>query len=111
MQHHIIGIIANGTGVGSYPEHMRRDLAAMMYGLGDDRNPFTETVDLVEDLVMEYMSELTLEAGRVSCGERADGGEHRIRRPRSESKCSRIQELMTASQDLRVVRRAFHVER
>jgi len=30
----------------------------MMYGLGDDQNPYTESVDLIEDLVIEYIAEM-----------------------------------------------------
>ena len=30
----------------------------MMYGFGDDQAPFTESVDLLEDLVVEYISEM-----------------------------------------------------
>ena len=29
-----------------------------MYGFGDEQNPFTESVDVLEDLVIEYMTEL-----------------------------------------------------
>ena len=29
----------------------------MMFGFGDDKNPYTESVDLLEDLVIEYISE------------------------------------------------------
>ena len=31
----------------------------MLYGYGDDRNPYTETVDFLEDLVMEFLVEMT----------------------------------------------------
>lgn len=30
----------------------------MMFGFGDDQNPYTESVDLIEDLVIEYISEM-----------------------------------------------------
>lgn len=39
----------------------------MLYGYGDDKNPYTETVDFLEDLVMEFISEMThksMEIGR-----------------------------------------------
>ena len=29
----------------------------MLYGFGDDEQPYAETVDLLEDLVIEYISE------------------------------------------------------
>lgn len=39
-----------------------------MYGFGDDRNPYTESVDILEDLVIEYVSET------VSSNQLASGG-------------------------------------
>ncbi|KAK3691454.1 hypothetical protein RRG08_036253 [Elysia crispata] len=35
-----------------------KELRCMMYGFGDDQNPYTESVDLVEDLVIDYISEM-----------------------------------------------------
>ena len=29
-----------------------------MYGFGDDQNPYSESVDLIEDMVVEYITEL-----------------------------------------------------
>lgn len=29
-----------------------------MYGFGDDQNPYSESVDLLEDLVIEYIGEM-----------------------------------------------------
>jgi hypothetical protein len=31
-----------------------------MYGFGDDQNPYTESVDLLEDLVVEFITEMVL---------------------------------------------------
>lgn len=30
----------------------------MMYGFGDDRQPYMETVDLLEELVIEFITDL-----------------------------------------------------
>lgn len=30
----------------------------MMYGFGDDENPYTESVDILEDLVIEFITEM-----------------------------------------------------
>lgn len=30
----------------------------MMYGFGDDKNPYTESVDLLEDLVIQFIKEM-----------------------------------------------------
>uniref|UniRef100_A0AAD5DV64 Transcription initiation factor TFIID subunit 13 n=1 Tax=Chlorella ohadii TaxID=2649997 RepID=A0AAD5DV64_9CHLO len=39
-----------------------RDLAVMMYGFGDDVAPLPETLDLVEDIVLDYASTLMRKA-------------------------------------------------
>lgn len=36
-----------------------KELRCMMYGYGDDQNPYTESVDLLEDLVIEFITETT----------------------------------------------------
>lgn len=32
----------------------------MMYGFGDDPNPYSESVDLLEDMVIEYICEMVM---------------------------------------------------
>ena len=29
-----------------------------MYGFGDDQNPYTETVDMLEDIVVEFITQM-----------------------------------------------------
>jgi hypothetical protein len=36
-----------------------KELRCMMYGFGDDQNPYTESVDFLEDLVIEFITETT----------------------------------------------------
>ena len=38
----------------------------MMYGFGDEQVPFTESVDLLEDLVVEYITEMVRSSPRTS---------------------------------------------
>ena len=55
-----------------------KELRCMLYGYGDDKNPYTETVDFLEDLVMEFISEMThksMEIGRQGRVQ-VDGGQH-----------------------------------
>ncbi|MGH0179705.1 UNVERIFIED_CONTAM: hypothetical protein FKN15_002028 [Acipenser sinensis] len=35
-----------------------KELRCMMYGFGDDQNPYTESVDILEDLVIEFITEM-----------------------------------------------------
>jgi len=43
-----------------------KELKYMLYGFGDVQNPLPETVDLVEDLVFEYVYETTLKATQIA---------------------------------------------
>ncbi|KAL9430632.1 hypothetical protein AB3S75_025930 [Citrus x aurantiifolia] len=40
----------------------QKDLQHMMYGFGDDPNPLPETVALVEDIVVDYVTDLAHKA-------------------------------------------------
>ncbi|MQM07076.1 hypothetical protein Taro_039911 [Colocasia esculenta] len=44
----------------------QKDLQHMMYGFGDDPNPLPETVALVEDIVVEYVTDLAHKAQDIA---------------------------------------------
>lgn len=35
-----------------------KELRCLMYGFGDDQNPYTESVELLEDLVIEFITDM-----------------------------------------------------
>ena len=37
----------------------------MMFGFGDDQNPYTESVDLLEDLVIEYITDMVTKISQI----------------------------------------------
>uniref|UniRef100_H0XFA0 Transcription initiation factor TFIID subunit 13 n=1 Tax=Otolemur garnettii TaxID=30611 RepID=H0XFA0_OTOGA len=39
-----------------------KELKCMMYDFGDDQNPYTKSVDILEDIVIEFITEMTLKA-------------------------------------------------
>jgi len=84
-----------------------KELRCMMYGFGDDQNPYSESIDLLEDLVIEFITEMTKKAmdvgrpGRISV-------EDIIYLIRKDSKkFSRVKELLLMSEALRKARKAF----
>ena len=52
-------VFGEGGGEGGRRRIFSKELRCMLYGYGDDRNPYTETVDFLEDLVMEFITEMT----------------------------------------------------
>eukprot|EP00884_Botryococcus_braunii_P016965 jgi/Botrbrau1/3952/Bobra.0365s0027.1 len=45
-----------------------KDLPMMMYGYGDAETPYEETVELVEDILVEYIVSLMMKATEVASG-------------------------------------------
>jgi transcription initiation factor TFIID subunit 13 len=39
-----------------------KDIRCQLYGFGDDPNPYTETINLVEDLVIQFIADTTSKA-------------------------------------------------
>jgi transcription initiation factor TFIID subunit 13 len=50
----------------SSSRRFQRELRSMMFGFGDDRHPQTETVELLEDMVIDYVRQLLQKAQEVS---------------------------------------------
>nr|XP_033513004.1 transcription initiation factor TFIID subunit 13-like isoform X2 [Nicotiana tomentosiformis] len=44
----------------------QKDLQHMMYGFGDDSNPLPETVALVEDIVVDYVTDMVHKAQDIA---------------------------------------------
>lgn len=82
----------------------------MMYGFGDDRNPYTESVEILEDLVLKYINETTRKAmdvgrtGKIT----VEDIMHLIRK--DKRKCARVKELLLMNEELKKSRKAFDFE-
>jgi len=84
-----------------------KELRCMMYGFGDDQNPYTESVDLLEDLVIQFIGEISMRAlemgrsGRIS----VEDVMHIARKdPR---KYARVKDLLLMNEELKKARKAF----
>ncbi|XP_060072017.1 cilia and flagella-associated protein 47-like [Ylistrum balloti] len=79
----------------------------MMYGFGDDRNPYTESVDILEDLVIDYITEMTKKAMEVGRPGRISVEDIIFLIRKDPKKYSRVKELLMMSEELRKARKAF----
>jgi len=86
-----------------------RDLRYMMYGFGDVRDPNNETVALVEDLMVDFITNVAHQA--MECAERRGGRFSNndllyvIRN--DEKKMRRVEELMEMNEYLKEARKNF----
>ncbi|XP_052240734.1 transcription initiation factor TFIID subunit 13-like isoform X1 [Dreissena polymorpha] len=85
----------------------KESVRCMMYGFGDDQNPYTESVDLIEDLVIEYITEMTKKAIEVGRPGRISVEDIIFLIRKDPKKYSRVKELLTMSEELRKARKAF----
>ncbi|KAK1684584.1 hypothetical protein QYE76_045432 [Lolium multiflorum] len=88
----------------------QKDLQHMMYGFGDDPNPLPETVALVEDIVVEYVTDLVHKAQNVASKRGKLLTEDFLYLIRKDMrKLHRATELLSMNEELKQARKAFDV--
>ncbi|KAL3825975.1 hypothetical protein ACJIZ3_022004 [Penstemon smallii] len=89
----------------------QKDLHHMMYGFGDDANPLPETVALVEDIVVDYVTELVHKAQDVATKRGKLLTEDFLFLIRKDlPKLNRCTELLSMNEELKQARKAFEVD-
>ncbi|KDO87046.1 hypothetical protein CISIN_1g033030mg [Citrus sinensis] len=83
----------------------------MMYGFGDDPNPLPETVALVEDIVVEYVTDLAHKAQDIgSKGGKLSVEDFLYLIRKDLPKLNRCTELLSMQEELKQARKAFEVD-
>lgn len=80
----------------------------MMYGFGDDKNPYTESVEVLEELVLMYITDTTRKAAKRSSKITVDDIMYLVRK--DKRKCNRVKELLVMNEELKKSRKAFDLE-
>ncbi|GMQ00295.1 hypothetical protein CsSME_00047440 [Camellia sinensis var. sinensis] len=89
----------------------QKDLHHMMYGFGDDINPLPETVVLVEDIVVEYVTDMVHKAEDVASKRGKLLTEDFLFLIRKDlPKLNRCTELLSMNEELKQARKAFEVD-
>lgn len=79
----------------------------MMHGFGDDTNPYSETVDLMEELVIQFVTEMTLKAMEVGKSGRVHVNDIIFIIRKDRKKYSRVNDLLTMKEQIDKARKAF----
>ncbi|XP_055943790.1 transcription initiation factor TFIID subunit 13-like isoform X3 [Argiope bruennichi] len=79
----------------------------MMYGFGDDQNPYTESVDLLEDLVIEFITEITHKAMEIGRTGRVQVEDIVFLVRKDPRRYARVKDLLTMNEELKKARKAF----
>lgn len=82
----------------------------MMYGFGDDQNPYTESVDLLENLVLKYINDVTRQAMDVGRTGKITVEDIMFLIRKDKRKCNRVEKLLEMNEELKKSRKAFDIE-
>ncbi|CAM8973662.1 unnamed protein product [Rhodiola kirilowii] len=86
----------------------QKDLQHMMYGFGDDPNPLPETMALVEDIVVEYVTDLANKAQETASKRGKLLTEDFLFLIRKDpAKLNRARELLSMNEELKQARKTF----
>ncbi len=82
----------------------------MMHGFGDDPSPYSETVDLVEELVIQFITEMTTKAMDAGKGGRVHVNDIIFLIRKDKKKYSRVKDLLTMKEQIDKAKKAFAEE-
>ncbi|KAI6036557.1 hypothetical protein BKA83DRAFT_4164544, partial [Pisolithus microcarpus] len=74
-----------------------KELKSLMYGFGDDRNPANDTVNVMEEILVEFIVDVC----------QAAGGPQRKTRLSMQKKLARMEELLFMQEDIKRARAQF----
>lgn len=88
-----------------------KELRLMMYGFGDDPDPIPETVSLLEDILIDYVTEMVHKAQDVASRRGKLTTEDLMFLVRKDArKFARVKELLAMNEELKRARKAFEVD-
>lgn len=79
----------------------------MLYGFGDDKVPYTETVELLDEMVVEYIKNTTTRAMEMGKAGRVTLEDIWYLIRRDARKYNRVKELLAMNEELKKARKAF----
>ncbi|KJA25555.1 hypothetical protein HYPSUDRAFT_37552 [Hypholoma sublateritium FD-334 SS-4] len=86
-----------------------KELKNLMYGFGDDRNPANDTVNVMEEILIEYITDVCQTATGPSKKARLsiDDLRRALSRPADANKLARMEELLFMQEDIKRARAQF----
>ncbi|KAJ7774856.1 transcription initiation factor IID, 18kD subunit-domain-containing protein [Mycena metata] len=87
-----------------------KELKNIMYGFGDDRNPASDTVNVMEEILIEYITDVCQTAGAQTKRVRLSIEDLRgaLSRPADGKKLARMEELLFMQEDIKRARAQFN---
>ena len=86
---------------------MSMHFRCMLFGYGDDANPYSETVDMLEDLVQKFIADTTLKATEIGRPGKVQAEDIIFLVRKNPKMYARVKELLTMNEELKKARKAF----
>ncbi|KAJ3936806.1 MAG: transcription initiation factor IID, 18kD subunit-domain-containing protein [Lentinula lateritia] len=89
-----------------------KELRNLMYGFGDDRNPANDTINVMEEILVEYIADVCQAAAGPGRKTRLSIEDLRkaLSRPADAKKLARMEELLFAQEDIKRARQQFETD-
>lgn len=87
--------------------YFQKELRYMMHGFGDDPTPYNETVELVDDLVVEFLTEMTVKAMDVGKKGKIHVEDILYLTRKDPKKHARVKELLQMNEELKQAKKYF----
>ena len=87
-----------------------KEIRCMLYGFGDEQVPYTETVEMLDDLLIQYITDMTVKAMTVGKKGRVHVEDIVFLIRKDPKKYARVKELLTMNEELKKARKAFDAE-
>ncbi|XP_055966867.1 transcription initiation factor TFIID subunit 13-like [Sorex fumeus] len=84
-----------------------KELRCLMYAFGDDQNPYTESVEILEDIVVEFITEMTHRAMSIGVQGRVQVEDIVFLVRKDPRKFARVKDLLIANEEVKCARKAF----
>lgn len=87
-----------------------KEIRCMLYGFGDEQVPYTETVEMLDDLLIQFITDTTVKAMNVGKKGRVHVEDIVFLIRKDPKKYARVKELLTMNEELKKARKAFDAE-
>lgn len=77
----------------------------MMHGFGDDPSPYEETVDLIEELAINFITDMTFRAMEVGKSGKISEKDIEFLVRKDPRKLARLEELLQMNEELKIMRK------
>ncbi|KAF8136383.1 transcription initiation factor IID, 18kD subunit-domain-containing protein, partial [Boletus edulis] len=103
------GVAGRGRKHANFKGLFMKELKNLMYGFGDDRNPATDTVNVMEEILVEFIVDVCQTAGGPQRKTRLSVEDLRraLSRPADAKKLARMEELLFMQEDIKRARAQF----